>query len=406
MERASSRGGERQGPLAGVRILDLSAVIAGPLSTQILADYGAEVIRVETAAGDSMRHVGPARSEAMGHQFLQLGRGKRSVVLDLKRPETRPVLVKLIERSDAVVTNMRLEAAARLSIDAASCLKINPALVYLRVSGFGSQGRYSARPAYDDVIQAVSGLAMLFATGESGEPRYVPMNLADRLTGLTASHALLAGLFHRERTGRGQEIEVPMFESVVSFLLGDHLAGHSFVPPSGPPGYGRVLAQSRRPQRTSDGYICVLPYQDKHWQSLFAVSGNAETLGQDARFATLASRTAHIDLLYQHLAEILRTRSTDEWIAVLSEQGIPCTRVNSLEEILTDPHLADVGFFDEIDHPTEGRLRMPGSPVRFSSTALSVPGPAPTLGEQTVEVLRELGCSETEIRQLLPENVA
>lgn len=402
--RENSFHDESRGPLAGIRILDLSAVIAGPLSTQILADYGAEVIRVETASGDSMRHAGPARSPAMGHQFLQLGRGKRSIVLDLKRPESRPVLKKLIERSDAVVTNMRMEAAARLAIDAASCLGINPALVYLRVSGFGSEGCYRDQPAYDDVIQAVSGVAMLFAAGGSGEPRYVPMNLADRLTGLTASHALLAGLLHRERTGQGQEIEVPMFESVVAFLLGDHLAGHSFVPPSGPPGYGRVLSQSRRPQRTADGYICVLPYLDKHWQSVFNVSGHADTLGKDVRFATLTARTEHIDVLYEHLAAILRMRTTNEWMAVLSAEGVPCTRLNSLEDVLADPHLAEVGFFEEIDHPTEGRLRVPRSPVRFGLSELPQPGTAPLLGEQTVEVLRELGCSEDEIRQVLAES--
>lgn len=379
------------GPLAGVRVLDLSSVIAGPLSTQVLADYGADVIRVEAPAGDAMRHVGPSRSSAMGHQFLQLGRGKQSVVLDLKDPGSRPALESLVRGSAAVVTNMRMDALARLGIDASACLALNPSVIHLRISGFGSQGRYRSEPAYDDVIQAASGLAMLFAAGGAGEPRYAPVNFADRLTGLTAAHALLAGLLYRERTGKGQEIEVPMFESVVSFLLGDHMAGHSFLPPVGPPGYGRVLSAFRRPQPTRDGYICVLPYQDKHWQSLFSLSGRAETLGRDPRYATLASRTAHIDALYEELSVILKAKSTDEWMEVLSAEGIPCSRVNALEDVLADPHLADVGFFADVDHPSEGRLRVPRSPVRFGSTPLPVPGLAPVIGEHTAQVLRELG---------------
>ncbi|HRO57790.1 MAG TPA: CoA transferase [Burkholderiaceae bacterium] len=370
------------------------------MCTQIMGDYGAEIVRLEPPSGDIMRHVGPLRDPGMGHMHLQLGRNKRSVALDLRRDDCLEAAYRLVKRSDIVVSNMRPDAAARLGLDYASCKRANDSIVYLRIAGFGQRGPYAGSPAYDDLIQAGSGLSMLFRDAGDAAPRYVPANLADRVTGLTAAHAAIAGLLHRERTGEGQEIEVPMYESVVSFLLGDHLAGESFSPPQGGVGYPRVLAPERRPYRTKDGYVCALPYLDKHWLALFDLVGQRERYGLDPRFSSITARTSNAAALYELLGSILATRTTAEWLEQLKKADIPCSPVRTVEDLLTDRQLVDSGFLRMAEHPAVGRIREPGSPVDMSRTPTAVRRSAPGIGEHTAEVLTELGYREVEIQRL------
>ncbi|MFV0244358.1 MAG: CaiB/BaiF CoA transferase family protein [Qingshengfaniella sp.] len=369
----------KTGPLAGYKVLDLTTVVMGPAATQLLGDLGAEVIKVEAPEGDSLRRIGPARHASMGTLFLQSNRNKKSIVLDLKDPADKTRLLDLIRDADALMTNIRPNGLKRLGLDYGPVAAINPAIIYCAMVGFGSDGPYSGQAVYDDLIQAAAGMSGLFRAVD-GQTRYAPLNICDRVTGLYAAIAVLSALVHRAATGQGQEIEVPMFETMASFILADNMGGRSFVPPLGEAGYKRLLSRFRGPYPTADGHLALVVYTDRDWQRFTDLVGQPEILS-DPRFATQATRTEHAEACGQFLAEVLPARSTAEWIPLLRQIDIPCAPVNSLEDLFIDPHLQQVGLFEEHDHPTEGRITMTRPPLKFSATPPSIRSLAPNLGQ-------------------------
>lgn len=392
------------GPLDGIRVIDLSTVMYGPYCTMILAEMGADVIKVEPPTGDITRLVGPSRTWGMAAGFLTKGRNKRSLALDLKQESARQALYKLVGTADVFIHNIRRKQAARLGIDYETIMSHKENIVYCSAVGFLPEGPYADRPAYDDLIQGMSGLAWL--TGQvTGEPRYAPSVMADKTSGLFALYAIMMGLFHRERTGEGQRIDVGMFEAFSSFIMAEHMQGRTFVPPTGPAGYARLLTKHRRPYPTKDGYLCAMPYTDRHWQALFALAGQPE-LASDSRFADMPNRTKNIDELYGVLANILATRTTDEWIAAFDEADIPAARMNSPEDLFSDPHLEAVGFFAQEDHPTEGKINHMRPPVRMSKSKPGPGIPAELVGQSTRDLLADAGLSAGEIDALFETGAA
>jgi crotonobetainyl-CoA:carnitine CoA-transferase CaiB-like acyl-CoA transferase len=375
-------------PLEGLRILDLSTVVFGPYATQILAEYGADVIKVEAPEGDSTRRTGPSTEEGMGAIFLGVNRGKRSIVLDLKTAAGREAMLRLVDTADALVHSIRPQKLAAIGLDAASLRARCPKLVYVGLHGFAEAGPCGGQPAYDDIIQGMSGCAALMQA-QTGQAQYYPTIAADKTSALVAAHAILAALLQRERTGQGCTVEVPMFESMVAFNLVEHHYGQHFDPPLAPPGYPRVLNRYRRPYRTLDGHVCAMPYTDLHWQRFFTEAGEPG-LAVDPRFADIALRTQHIEALYQIADGILATRSTAEWLAVFERLEIPAATMRTLAELPLDAHLQATGFFERIDDPAMGRLNFPGVPVRIDGRKLPLRMP-PRLGEHTAELLAEVG---------------
>ncbi|MFH0296089.1 CoA transferase [Bradyrhizobium sp. 31Argb] len=400
--RAQDRAPKPAGPLAGFKVIDLTSVMMGPYATMILGDYGADVIKVESPDGDVMRHATPMRHPRMGAMYLQGNRNKRSIVLDLKKPGGREALLRLASTADVFVHNVRPAAMARLKLGAEDLLATNPRLVYASLHGFGETGPYAGRPAYDDLIQGLTALPAL--TGKiTGEPRYSPATMADRIVGLNAIHAILAALIHRDRTGEGQAIEIPMFETMAQFVLGDHMAGRSFEPPIGPPGYSRLLSPDRRPYQTSDGYICALVYSDKQWNAFFRKIGLENEADRDPRLNGISARTRNYDFVYDWFSKVMKTRSTAEWMRLFEEADIPHAPLHDLDGLIDDPHLAAVGLIQSIEHPTEGTLRVAGPAATWSKTPPSIRHHPPQLGEHSEDILRDAGFSEDEIARLTAE---
>lgn len=385
------------GPLAGIRVLDLTSVLMGPYCTQLLADLGADVIKVEAPSGDTTRQLGKSTRPGMSGMFLNLNRGKRGLVLDLRDASARDALNRLVARSDVFIHSNRPRAAEKLGIDYASIAAINPRIVYCGLYGFGRGGRYFGQPAYDDIIQAASGMAKLQEEA-SGTPGYVASSVADKVCSLTAAYAINAALLHRERTGEGQEIDVPMFETVVSFLFAQHLTGSAFDPPLGRPAYPRVVSRLRRPHRTATDDICVLIYNDKHWRRFLDIIDRPDLL-TDPRFETLAARSTNLEDYFALIDAELTRRPAAEWCALFEAAEIPVAPMRAVDDVLSDGHLADVDFWMTLESG-DGRQRLPRPPVQFSRTPAGISGPAPTLGEHTTEILSELGYSAAEIERL------
>ena len=389
------------GPLAGVRIIDLTSVILGPYATQILADYGADVIKVEPPEGDNTRFINAHRNPGMGANFLHLNRNKRGIVLNLKRPEGHEALLRLLKTADVLVYNVRPAAMARLKLAYEDVAVINPKIIYAGATGFKQSGPYAAKAAYDDIIQGMVALPSLLVQAGADRPRFAPSTLTDRITGLNTVHAVLAALFHRERTGEGQAVEIPMFEGVTQFILSDHMGGRTFDPPIAPMGYPRLLTQHRNPYKTRDGYLCLLIYNDKQWRAFFKLIGKSDAdFEQDQRVNSHSNRAKHFDALYAWVAGVIATRTSAEWLTDLSSADIPVMPLNSLDELLDDPHHAATGFFRLMEHPSEGTVREMEIPTTWSKSQPDIRRHAPRLGEHSAEVLLEAGYSDDEIRAL------
>ena len=375
------------GPLAGVRVIDLTINVLGPVSTQILGDMGADVIKVEAPGGDDMRRIGPARNEGMGAFFLNMNRNKRSIVLDLKQPASRATLLGLVETADVFVHSMRPSAVERLGIDYRELSGRNPRLVYASAGGYRNTSSRRDWPAFDDVIQATSGIAAMNSLG--GEPRYFPTVVCDKLCGYILASSVGMALYARERTGVGQEVHVAMMDAMVGFNMIEHLWGGVLDEPELGIGYSRMLTPHRRPYKTSDGYISVLAVTDEQWQRLFVAIDRPE-LAEDPRFARMKARVSNIDELYGIVVKAMEGRTTSDWLERLTEADIPNGPVEDFQAVFRDEYLKESGFFRRLEHPTEGRIVTMASLANFSGTAASVHRLPPRLGEHTDEILSEL----------------
>lgn len=389
--------------LEGIRVVDLTTVIMGPFATAQLGVLGADIIKVESAAGDNVRHIAPMKSPAMGAGYLNANRCKRSVVLDLKSPEGNAALMKILESADVLVTNMRRQALARLGLDRETICERFPKLIHCCAVGFGRGGPYENDAAYDDVVQALSGFASVNAD-KDGAPRFVPQIIVDKLSGLFIVEGVLAALVHRERTGNAVPFEVPMMETASYFLMTEHLQGQTHQPPIGAPGYARLMNPYRRPYRTKDGFVAVLPYIDKHWDKMLPMIGREEVMKEDW-FQSTTERSKRVSELYQMVDEAMPAKTTDEWLVLFREADIPCGVVNSMESLLEDPQIVETGVFQNQEHPSEGPLRFMRHPLAFDLPRQPETH-APGLGEHTTEVLREAGMPQEEICALVSKGAA
>jgi crotonobetainyl-CoA:carnitine CoA-transferase CaiB-like acyl-CoA transferase len=377
------------GALHGIRVLDLTTVVMGPWATQHLGDMGADVIKIEPQGGDLVRFMMSGNHTAMSPLYLNFNRNKRSITLDLKSPRGKNILLKLVQVSDVFISNVRPQAMRRLGLDYEALRKDNERLIYCGCYGYSEDGPYAGHAAVDDTIQAASGLAWL--QGYCGdEPRYVNAIIADKVVGLYVAQSVSMALYAREKTGRGQSIEIPMFETMAAFVVPEHLFGLTFDPPEGAVGHDRVLNPYRKPYRTKDGHIAVVPYNDQQWTRFFEIVGTPEMIG-DPRYSNIQSRSKHVGELYQFIEQKLSARSTAEWREAFTTAELPFALVNSFQSLLADPHLEATGFWQTVEHPTEGSIRMPGIPAKFSETPGSIRRHAPSIGEHNDEILRELG---------------
>jgi crotonobetainyl-CoA:carnitine CoA-transferase CaiB-like acyl-CoA transferase len=390
-------------PLAGLRVIDITTVMLGPYATQILGDYGADVVKVESPEGDSTRSTGPATEPGMAATFIGANRSKRSIVLDLKQPAGRDALLALADHADVVVCSVRPQKMRALGLGQEVLRARNPRLIVVGIHGFAEAGPYAGRPAYDDIIQGLCGLASLGEL-QGQEPAYVPTVMADKTCALFAVQAVLLALAARSASGQGSYVEVPMLECMVNFTVVEHAYGALFRPPLSEPGYVRLLTPWRRPYRTRDGYICVVPYSTAHWQRFFEAAGEAQLM-RDERFLTLSERTRHIDTLYGELARCLAGGTTAHWLETCERLDIPAAPMRRLCELEDDPHLAATGFFLETNDPELGRFVLPRPPLLFDGIP-ATPGLPPRLGQHTVDVLRECGLSPESIARLLEAGAA
>jgi crotonobetainyl-CoA:carnitine CoA-transferase CaiB-like acyl-CoA transferase len=393
------------GALEGIRIVDLSTVVLGPWASQMLGDMGADVIKIETPAGDLTREIGQGRNPKMASLFMATNRNKRSLVLDLTKEEGREALFRVVGTADVFLHNMRPKVAKKFGMNQEKFTGAFPKLIFVAAYGFRGEGPMADNPAYDDIIQAASGLSDLQSVASpGGEPRFVPTIIADKTTSFQVVSSILAALFHRERSGEGQAIEVPMFESLVDFIMVEHLFGAGFEPPIANMGYSRLLNKMRKPYATKDGHLAVLPYTDDNWRKLFEISGRQD-LNNDPRFADLATRMKHSEEIYQILNDIIATRTTAEWQHDLGFANVPVQKVNSKEDLLNDEQLLASGFWKFINHPTEGLLRMTDPPARFTKTPSTIRFPQPLLGQQSEEILNEAGYSREQIEDFLQKGI-
>ncbi|KAF0097183.1 MAG: L-carnitine dehydratase/bile acid-inducible protein F [Rhodospirillaceae bacterium] len=387
---------EATGPLAGIRILDLTTVLFGPFGAQTLGDWGAELIKVEGLTGDQWRYTGQFRNRGMSGQFMAANRNKRSVAVDLKTPGGAEVLRCLIARADALVTNIRPAALERLGFGYEACKALNPKIIYAAATGFGQDGPWARRPAFDEIVQASSGLAS--SIGSDEEPAFVPSLVGDKLCGLALAGAVAAALVYRERTGKGQLVEVPMLETVAAFNSIEMLGGHAFVPPIGPVGYKRV--KERKPVRTRDGWLTMLPYSGENWCTFFETVGHPECI-EEFSVRDPIKRAANIDAIYARMKEIALERTTAEWEELLLRIDVPHASFAKMTEIGEQPHLKAVGLFQKLEHPTEGTIQQARPPARFSESPAAIRRLPPRLGEHTREILAEVGYSEADIDALV-----
>lgn len=390
-------------PLEGVRIIDASSILMVPYCTRLLADMGAEVIKVETINGDNTRYIGPSINNGMAAVFLNINRNKKSICVDLKTPEGRLIIYKLIKTSDVFVSNIRKAALEKIKLTHSDFEKLNPKIITANAVGFSSEGPYAGLPAFDDTIQAISGMAA-YQGAYSNQPSYTSGATADKVTGIMLGMSIIGALFNREKNGKGIELEVPMMETMVDFTLVEHLYGFNFIPPKAPPIYPRQSSPNRRPYKTKDGYVAVLPYSDEQWLRFFKLVGKEEIL-KDSKFSSLKSRNENIDLLYHMLSEELTKQDTNYWLKSLKQSDIPAAKVNFPEEIFEDEHLQETNFFRETQHPSEGKLLYPKFPVEFKNTDNGETLHAPNLGENTKETLVGLGYSDFEVESLASKNI-
>ena len=387
--------------LQGLRVIDMTSVLMGPYATQILGDFGADVIKIEPPGGDTTRQIGPARSKGMSSGFIHCNRNKRSVCLDLKKKEGHDALLKLIETADILVYNVRPKAMERLALSWKDLSPKNPRLIHAGLVGYGRGGPYSDLPAYDDLIQAAIGLPSLIQQSTCDQPRYVPLAFVDRAVGLAAVNAILGALLYRARENTGQALEIPMFETMVPFVLGEHLGGDTFIPSNGPRGYARLLARERAPFATSDGHIGVVIYNDAHWRSFCKIINDPQLPETDPRLESLATRSRHIAELYAIAARHFQLRTSNEWFELLKEVDIPAMIVNDLQTLQTDPHLKATGYYTVHKHAEDGELVQMAPGSYWSSSPPTIQRLAPHLGEHTTEVLEQAGMSVVEIERLL-----
>lgn len=385
------------GPLTGVRVIDMTAVGMGPYCTQTLGDYGADVIKIEAPDGDVFRHATPKAREAMAAPYLQLNRNKRSLVLNLRQADDLDLLRDLIRQADVLVYNIRPQAMRKLGLDYETLAADNPKLIHCGVYGFSENGPYAGKPAFDDIIQASSGLADLQGRGRDGTPAYVSSIIADKVTGLMGVNAILAALYERTASGQGQAVEVPMFETMVSFNLIEHMGGATFDGTPTEMGYERALSPYRKPYRTQDGFIGLLPYTSEQWKRFFEVAGRPEIM-DDPKYREPGVRAQNIGELYAILETLTPQKTSDDWIALLTAADVPVTRVNTLEHLLEDPHLKAIDLIQTLPHPTEGTVTIARSPVNFSRTPTSIRRVPPTLGQHSNEIRasRKFETKETE----------
>jgi len=398
--------GQESLPLKGFRVLDVTSAVVGPYATQMLADYGAAVTKLEHPSGDIIRWIsGRSPTPGMSGKFMHMNRNKRSIALDLKKPGTRDTVYSLLRDADVFVNNMRTDAVRKLGLDFDTLREINPNLIYCNIVGFGTSGPYAERPAYDSILQGGTGLASLFAAQNGGEPRYVPYVVIDRTAALMVANAILVALLARQGQAGARYIEVPMFESYASLLLSEHLYGETFEPAIGTSGDKRLLDANARPVKTQDGYICITTNTDAQVLALFDAFERPD-LKQDQRFNNAPGRIDHIKEFFQVRAEEIAKRETAHWVRVLAEHDIPAMPCHTIDSLLRDPHMVDVGMIRTVEHPTQGRVKDIKVPVSMSGFQPSLRIPAPRIGEHTTEILRELGLDEGAIARMIQDGAA